>query len=118
MTPGDPGEGKFACGFKFASIDRFFAFRMKVRPGPLLLQATYWGDERNRKFHILIDGARIATQTLDANLPGEFIDIDYSIPETLTRDKTSVLVRFDPELGRTAGPVFGCGIFAVASSKA
>ncbi|MEP7157763.1 MAG: glycoside hydrolase family 127 protein [Betaproteobacteria bacterium] len=92
----------------------FFAFRMKVRPGPLVLQATYWGDERNRRFHILVDGVRIASQTLEANLPGEFIYVDYPIPETLTREKTSVLVRFDPEPGRTAGPVFGCRIFAPA----
>ena len=95
----------------------FFAFRMRVRSGPLVLQATYWGDERNRHFHILIDGVRIATQKLDANQPGEFIDIDYAIPEALTRDKASVQVRFDPEPGRTAGPVFGCRIFAPAGTK-
>ena len=96
----------------------FFAFRMKVRPGPLLLQATYWGDERNRRFHILVEGTRIASQVLEANRPGEFIDIDYVIPEALTRDKTSVIVRFDPEPGRTAGPVFGCRIFAPAGAGA
>ncbi|MEQ1518433.1 MAG: DUF6805 domain-containing protein, partial [Usitatibacteraceae bacterium] len=94
----------------------FFAFRAKVRPGNLLLQATYWGDERNRKFHILIDGVRIATQVLEANKPGEFIDIDYAIPEALTKDKTTVLVRFDPEPGRTAGPVFGCRIFTASAA--
>jgi DUF1680 family protein len=89
----------------------FFEFRMKVRPGPLVLQASYWGDERRRKFHILVDGTRIATQELQADHPGEFFDVDYAIPEALTRGKQSVLIRFDPEPGVTAGPVFGVRIF-------
>lgn len=89
----------------------FFEFRMKVRPGPLVLQATYWGDERKRKFHILVDGTRIASQELQANKPGEFFDVDYAIPEALTRGKASIVVRFDPEPGATAGPAFGVRIF-------
>ncbi|MBM0106814.1 glycoside hydrolase family 127 protein [Steroidobacter sp. S1-65] len=88
----------------------FFQFRMKVRPGPLILQATYWADERARKFHILVDGQRIATQSLRPDKP-VFFDVDYEIPEALTRGKDSVLVRFEPEPGNTAGPVFGCRIY-------
>jgi hypothetical protein len=88
----------------------FFAFRMKVRPGPLILQATYWADERGRTFHILVDGQRIATQALRPDKP-VFFDVDYEIPEALTRGKQSVLVRFEPEPGNTAGPVFGCRIY-------
>jgi len=96
----------------------FFSFRMKVRPGKLILQARYWGDERKRHFHILVDGTRIATQKLDAGHPGEFFDVDYPIAEELTRDKTSVLVRFDPEPGHTAGPAFGCRVFQPAANIA
>jgi len=94
----------------------FFSFRMKVRPGPLTLQARYWGDERKRHFHILVEGTRIATQKLDANHPGEFFDVDYPIAEEYTRGKEFVVVRFDPEPGRTAGPVFGCRLFLPANS--
>ncbi len=61
----------------------FFAFRMKVKPGPLILQATYWADERARKFHILVEGQRIATQALRPDKP-VFFDVDYEIPEALT----------------------------------
>ena len=89
----------------------YFEFTMKVRPGPLILQATYWGDERKRKFHILVDGTEIATQTLEANKPGEFFDVDYPIPESLTNGKQSITVRFAPEEGKTAGPVFGVRIY-------
>jgi uncharacterized protein len=89
----------------------FFEFTMKVRPGPLMLQATYWGEERKRLFHILIDGKRIASQTLNADRPGQFFDVEYAIPETLTNGKDEVRVRFEPEPSNTAGPVFGVRIF-------
>jgi hypothetical protein len=94
----------------------FFSFRMQVRPGPLVLQASYWADERKRVFHILVDGTRIATQTLKPDKP-VFFDVDYPIPEALTRGKQTVEVRFEPEPGNTAGPVFGCRIFTPAATS-
>ena len=92
----------------------FFQFAMKVKPGPLVLEATYWGDERKRAFDILVDGQKIATQELEAIKPGQFIDIDYPVPEALTRGKASVIVRFQPHTGHTAGPVFGVRLFTPA----
>jgi len=89
----------------------FFQFRMKVKPGPLVLEATYWGDERKRAFDILVDGQKIATQELEAIAPGQFIDIDYPVPEPLTRGRDTVIVRFAPHTGHTAGPVFGVRLF-------
>ncbi|HEY5761077.1 MAG TPA: beta-L-arabinofuranosidase domain-containing protein [Steroidobacter sp.] len=93
----------------------FFAFRMKVKPGPLILQATYWADERARKFHVLVEGQKIATQALRPDKP-IFFDVDYEIPEALTKGKDSVLVRFEPEPGNTAGPVFGCRVYTKNAS--
>lgn len=89
----------------------FFSFRMKCGEGPLALQASYWGEERNRDFHISVDGERIARVRLDGSHPGVFIDEEYAVPERLTRGKASVLVRFEPETGFTAGPVFGVRLF-------
>lgn len=94
----------------------YFSFRMKTAPGPLVLQASYWGEERNRDFHISIDGVRFARVVLKGEHPGEFIDRDYAVPEELTRGKDSVIVRFDPEPGRTAGPVFGCRLVRAGRS--
>lgn len=91
----------------------FFAFRMKTRPGALILQATYWADERARKFYVLVDGKRIATQTLRPDKP-VFFDVDYEVPEELTRGKDSIEVRFEPEPGNTAGPVFGVRLYTKA----
>jgi DUF1680 family protein len=89
----------------------FIEFSMKVKPGPLVLQATYWGDERPRTFDILIDGQKIATQKLGHDRPGEFIDIDTPVPPALTQGKASVRVKFVPHDRNTAGPVFGVRLF-------
>ncbi|WP_028965486.1 glycoside hydrolase family 127 protein [Sphingomonas phyllosphaerae] len=89
----------------------FFEFTMAVKPGPLVLQATYWGDERKRTFDILVDNQRIATQTLDTDKPGAFFDVDYPVPEALTKGKSKVRVRFVPHDKNTAGPVFGVRLF-------
>ncbi|USX18698.1 glycoside hydrolase family 127 protein [Oxalobacteraceae bacterium OTU3REALA1] len=89
----------------------YFSFRMKCGPGQLVLQASYWGEERNRDFHISIDGERVARVKLDGSHPGDFIDRDYVLPERLTSGKSSIVVRFDPEPGHTAGPVFGARLY-------
>ncbi|CAN7199372.1 beta-L-arabinofuranosidase domain-containing protein [Caulobacter sp. LjRoot300] len=90
----------------------FFEFDMKLRPGPLILQATYWGDERKRDFDILVDNVKIASQHLEADRPGKFFDVEYPLPEALTKGKTKVRVRFVPRERSTAGPVFGVQLFA------
>lgn len=96
----------------------FFEFTMKVKPGPLLLQASYWGSERSRVFDILIDNVRIATQKLDNDQPGKFFDVDYPIPEALTRGKSQVRVRFVPADRSSAGPVFGARLFTAKPAGA
>lgn len=93
----------------------YFEYKAKVRPGPLILQATYWGDERNKLFDILIDGRKIATQALDGSHPGDFFEIDYPIPVELTAGRSEVTVRFQPANDTTrCGPVFGVRIFTPA----
>lgn len=92
----------------------YFSFRMKCADGPLVLQASYWGEERNRDFHISIDGQRIAHVKLDGSHPGVFVDQEYAVPESLTSGKRSVVVRFEPEPGFTAGPVFGVRLARLA----
>lgn len=89
----------------------FFEFDMKVRPGPLILQATYWGEERKRDFDILVDNVKVATQRLEADHPGKFFDVEYPLAEALTKGKTSIKVRFVPHERNTAGPVFGVRLF-------
>jgi hypothetical protein len=89
----------------------FFEFKMNVSEGPLTLRATYWGEESKRLFFISVDGTRIASETLGYEKLGQFIERDYPIPPELVKGKTSITVRFEPDRGKTAGPVFGCLIF-------
>lgn len=89
----------------------YFSFRLKCGEGPLVLQASYWGEERNRDFHILVDGVRVARVRLDASHAGVFFDEDYPVPPALTQGKQAITVRFEPEPGHTAGPVFGVRLY-------
>jgi hypothetical protein len=91
---------------------------MKVKPGPLLLQASYWGSERSRTFDIIVDDVKIATQKLDNDRPGKFFDVDYPLPEALTKGKSSVKVRFVPADRSSAGPVFGVRLFTAKAGTA
>lgn len=93
----------------------YFAFRARVRSGPLVLRASYWGEERNKLFDILVDGTRIAQQRLSGERPGEFFDMEYPVPEALTRGKEQVEIRFRPTTDRDrCGPVFGVRMLAAA----
>ncbi|MES2056029.1 MAG: glycoside hydrolase family 127 protein [Pseudomonadota bacterium] len=89
----------------------FFEFTLKTKPGPLVLQATYWGDERKRDFDILIDNVKVATQHLENDRPGKFMDVEYPLAEALTEKKDKVRVRFVPHDRSTAGPVFGVRLY-------
>lgn len=44
------------------------------------LAVTYWGGDRGRTFEILANGARLATEELKAEQPGEFMEKRYRIP--------------------------------------
>jgi len=92
----------------------FFEFVAKVADEDLMLRAAYWGEESKRLFHISVDGKSIASETLGYNKIGEFVEQDYPIPRELVTGKQTVKVRFEPETGNTAGPVFGCLIFRKA----
>ena len=90
----------------------FFEFTVNAKPGPLVLQATYWGDERATDFDIMVDNVKVATQHLGGDQPGKFMDVDYPLPIGLTQGKTQLRVRFVPHAKRTAGPVFGVILFS------
>ncbi|MFZ6818801.1 beta-L-arabinofuranosidase domain-containing protein [Undibacterium sp. Ji22W] len=89
----------------------FFSFFMKVKPGPLVLQATYSAEEKNRDFSITVDGVEIAQVVLNGDSVGEFIEQEYAIPENLTHGKEKIRIGFHPKNGRTAGPVFGSRLY-------
>ena len=52
-----------------------------------------------------------------ANTPGSSSKGNTSLPAELLAGKQRVRVRFQPEPGHTAGPIFGCRILSMRSSK-
>jgi uncharacterized protein len=90
-----------------ARAGHYFAFTMAVRPGvknSLLL--TYLGDDKNRKFDLLIDGTNIATVEWNGGKPGRFYDLEYPLPEDLISNKVSIIVRIEANYNCTAGRIF------------
>jgi uncharacterized protein len=94
----------------------YFQFVFAARPGPLVLQASYWGEERNRNFLVKVDGVEIAREHLTGDHPGEFFDRNYQIPPALTKDKKEITVRFEPEPNVSAGPVFGARLLTAQAA--
>jgi hypothetical protein len=72
----------------------------------MTLVCTYRGSEgRRRVFDIVIDGEKIATETL-AYHPTELFDVEYAIPDTLTKGKTHVTVKFQPQPESATAAIF------------
>lgn len=105
---GDFGERKW----RHARDGGFFEFRMKVlSETPQVLRCTYWGsDAGGRVFDILVDGQRLATQTLDNNQPGKFFNVDYPIPTEWLDGRETITVRFQAHPGQMAGGLYYCAV--------
>ena len=90
----------------------WFSYDVKVDgSAPNELVCHWWGDEQGeRNFDILVDGVKIASQTLSHNEPGKFWDATYPIPAGLTKDKIKVTVKWQAQPGNFAGGLFGVRI--------
>jgi len=74
----------------------------------LALVATYNSDNRRaRTFDILVDGTRIAQQTIPQSSVSRFVDHQYALPADLVRNKETVTVRFEATGGNEIAAVFG-----------
>ena len=84
----------------------WFSYQLKVAPDrPTTLVCAYRGSEgRRRAFDILVDGERVAAESLEYH-PTERLDREYAVPEALTRGKARVTVRFQAQPQTTAGAV-------------
>ncbi len=96
----------------------WFSFDMHVAANTSHeLLCTYWGSESGqRTFDILINGTKIAQQTLMNDKPGEFFEVTYPVPEEMTRENTTVTVRFQGHPNNFAGGLFGCRMLRVAEA--
>ena len=96
--------------YRHATDGGWFSFEMKVAPAKTnSLVCTWWGSELGqRSFDILVDGRKIASQTLLNNQPGKFWEATYAIPEELVRGKDKVTVKLAAHPGKFAGGLYGC----------
>jgi DUF1680 family protein len=107
------GEKTTSGGFKERanreSRSGWFSFDMKINPHlPAALIVEYWGGFPGAKtFDILINDKVIATENTSGKKDGQFINVQYDIPDELSRGKSKITVKFRAHPGNTAGPVFG-----------
>jgi len=89
----------------------YFSFEMKVLAGVknnLLL--TYIGDDKDRVFDILIDGAKLTKVEWKGGITGKFYDEVYPMPDELINGKSKITIRIEANYGKTAGRIFGARI--------
>jgi DUF1680 family protein len=99
-------------GFRTPLNGGWFEFDMKVdgeRPQELVM--SYWGNDRIRPdFTILVAGQEIAADQLEGRPANRFYDVEYAIPEALTKGKTTVRVRVQAREGKAGPSVTGARI--------
>jgi hypothetical protein len=85
-----------------------FSFEMKVMKGqPMALVVEYWGGFTGSKtFDILVNDQIIATENISGKADGQFIDVQYTIPDEISLINSRIKVDFIPHSGHRAGPVF------------
>ena len=88
---------------------KWFSYDIPVdRSAANALVVTYQTDNRRiRTFDIIVDGQRLASQTLEPNGESRFFDAEYPLPAGLVLDKQKVTVRFEATGGNEIGAVFG-----------
>lgn len=96
--------------WRMAKDGSYLSFNMKVSADKKnTLYCTYWGmDNRGRKFDILIDGKPLTSEDLNKYKESRFYEIAYQLPIELTKGKTSVKIKLQPQKDNSAGPVYGC----------
>jgi hypothetical protein len=88
-----------------------FSFEMKITPGAKnILLLTYIGDDKNRKFDIIVEGVKLVTEEWNGGVTGKFYNKEYVLPDDLIKGKDKITVRIEANQNRTAGRVFGVRI--------
>src|SRR5215467_13198701 len=106
-------DGLFSDGRRLRASRNWFSYDLKVvGDKPLKLACTFRGSQggRQQAFDILVDGEKVASQTLEIN-PTEYFDYEYSIPEALTRGKEHITIKFQAHPDAIAGALADVRVF-------
>jgi DUF1680 family protein len=107
------GEKTTSGGFKERpnreSRGGWFSYNLKITAdAPVALAVDYWGGFPGAKtFDIIVNNKVIATENISGKKEGQFITVQYDIPEEISRGRFKVTVKFQAHPGNMAGPVFG-----------
>jgi DUF1680 family protein len=97
----------FTAGRRWRSVGAgALSYDLAVAPDkPVALLCTFPGSGgRRRAFDVFVDGQKIASDTLEYH-PTELLDREYAIPEALTKGKSKITVRFQPQPNASTGGV-------------
>jgi DUF1680 family protein len=86
----------------------WFGYRLRLpESGPAALRVTYWGGEtRRHNFDVTAEGETLATQSLFDDRPGEPYEVEYPLPETLTRGRDALRIAFRTGPRQSTGAIF------------
>jgi hypothetical protein len=70
-----------------------YVLKLPTIPKPTLI-CTYWGDDRDRSFDIVVNGIVVATQTLEGRHPGKAFEVSYPLPPESLTGQQNLTVRF------------------------
>ena len=87
----------------------YFSYKLSTNNATLLsLMVRYWGAEfGNKKFDIFIDDEKLISEDIVGKWnKKEFKNVEYLIPESMLKGKDFVRVKFVPQAGSIAGPVY------------
>ena len=101
-------EGQmFGRRWRSAQRDGSISYQLKIDPAkPVTLVATFLGSEgRRREFVVLVDGEKVATDGLEYH-PTELLDREYKVPDQLTKGKTVITVKIQPQPQAATGSLF------------
>lgn len=81
-------------GKKWVKSKSWFRFDINVvSDKPIVLRATYYGDESASEYYLSIDGIKIPTNKIERH-PDEFYTIDYELPFDMTKGKERIGIQF------------------------
>ncbi|GAB3529605.1 glycoside hydrolase family 127 protein [Pontibacter brevis] len=72
------------------------------------LRVTYYGQDKDRQFDILVNGKLLKSVILDGAQGDTFYEVDYALPAELVKASNGVLtVKFAAHKGSVAGGIYG-----------
>ena len=72
-----------------------------------ILRITHYGLDSDRHFDIYLNDQLFQTVHLDGNGGDNFVNIDYTLPEELTKNNETIRIKFAARASSTAGGIYG-----------